>query len=403
VRALLAGLLTALVTAAAAAPAVAKGPLLLDGDVVRVADRVRGSFTLEGQVTVSYRGRGVEGTTTYRPVAQGDLFASELVTRRSGRLRSLDLFSVQGLGGTTIAQVLRTGADGQVRRCTDARSDRFGALAAGPQRAYTLAVPGQSGLRTRCGGPTADDLAGALPPRELAPSVLAPGSKSVDLRAERAFAGGGFTGTVRSTLVLRLTGLRRQRTISPNPRRRPQLRRFAYTATGGAGELALDMAVPAGAAGCDSLVLCGLAGAQRVSLAGATGRAEVQIARRGGSFGFAQLTGATTGASVRLPDGTSCEESSPAGGATISFRVRRTRIEATLFALGNDTLGLARCPGPSLTDLGALRTLASGSFPRSALGRRAITLRLRGDAAFGGATARGRTRGEVVVVLRRAA
>jgi len=382
---------------AVAAPATAQDVLLSSDEPIRALEQVQGRFRTEGAITVTFRGDGVEGVVTHRPVPRGSAFANVLSTRR-GRLRSLDLFSDGAEGGTTAARVTRTAPDGTRRRCTDARAERFASLSAGPSRTLVLELPSAGALRTRCGGPTAADI-GAAGVR-LAASTLAPGSRTVDLRAERPFSAGGLSGTVRSTVALRLEDLQRRPMRSARQRRGSTTRAVRLAVERVEGAVRLDLVVPAGAPECEELDQCGLVGTQTLEPSPAGARAE--LLRRGRrTFGFVALGSGTSRTSVRRPDGSSCADVAPAPPMAVEFATRGGRVRATLFPLCFEALAQTRCPAPALADLGAPRRFASGTVSRSALARRSFTIRLRARDAFGGGLARGRTRGDVVLTLRR--
>jgi hypothetical protein len=284
---LLAALSSVALLGAVAAPAAAQDVLFAGDEPIRVLERVQGTFGIDGAITVAFRGDGVEGIIIHRPVARGSAFASVFSTRR-GRLRDLSLFSNGAEGGTTVAQVTRTAPDGTRRRCTDARAERFGALSTGPSRTLVLDLPSEGSLRTRCGGPTAADLGTAG--LRLAASTVAPGSRTVDLSAEGTFSAGGLSGTVRSTVALRLEDLRRRSVprSRPRPRRggRPTAVRLAVERV--EGSVAVDLAVPGAGADCEALDLCGLTGSQAVEPASAGARGEL-IRHRARVFGFVEL------------------------------------------------------------------------------------------------------------------
>jgi hypothetical protein len=73
----------------------------------------------------------------------------------------------------------------------------------------------------------------------------------------------------------------------------------------------VDLAVPDASPGCEELLLCGQSATQTLGFAGATGSGELIAGRRGVAYGFVELRGVTSRATVRTPDGLACTEETP--------------------------------------------------------------------------------------------
>jgi hypothetical protein len=181
---------------------------------------------IEGQLTVAFHGdraagcaaRGVcgyTGTVVWQPPHTGSL---EIVTyRQRGKLEheaSLNLIDqsgsgpLSGGGGVASADVRSQPTDpgGSSLLCTDAGST--GQSVNLPVRGRAVMVGlGHAGAGltgTRCAAPLVGDFGHALVARSLNLRAVARGHRRISLASSGAFAGGGFAGTVSSTVRLSL-------------------------------------------------------------------------------------------------------------------------------------------------------------------------------------------------------
>jgi hypothetical protein len=394
--------LVALLAAPASAQVLLPPPA---GPVTEVASSTA-RFTIEGEVTVTFRGEGVEGTTVVRPLPEGRLDATELATRGGRRFR-VALF---GLGppapALTLTRTVRTAPGDGPAVCTDARTENF-PLLGGLLGAPVVALVGGTGLAARCPGPVPADLAAAVPAVRLPPGDLAAGPRTFSLRGDRPLVAPGLTGTVSSSLVLRLTDVRARR---PAPRRRTEFvpGGTGVRVTGVAGALAHEAQVAPDAPECAELDQCGLsvtttlASAPDAPLTGAGA-----ISERGRRLGgFIELVGGAVSARLRRPDGTACADTAPAGSLFVTVSGGRgDRVDVALRrggAPGGSGPFATRCGGPAAQDVGgAGGVLARGTTTRAALARPAVALRLDRGATTTGPAGRATTRADLVVTLAR--
>jgi hypothetical protein len=375
----------------------------------------------------------VSGNETWDPGPRGDMLVIG-TTRPSAAILSFGRGPL-GDGGVTTARVRRGGPDGAPHSCTDAVTGLGGGLlpAAGGALEVRLAGGGpdpfgQAGLLgTRCGGPVDADVRDLLPAARLTAAQLAAGHARVDLGAERAFAGGGFAGTLRASVVLTLGAPVRQSTSEP-PRRRGgrtlKILTVRYAIESVNGRAGLSFAGLPQPELCDALDACGLTGRADLSLAATGGslqvvtfgsgrlsrrqlmaRAGLVRPRRGGhvaAFGVGSFSGGVSG-NAELTGGPACRDSlAPPAGSLMLDTQGRGLTASYSPGSGPGLGGLAgRCPGPLLTDLGDEDTLATGHAAIGTLRKRRFALHLRRGVSFSGQGYAGSSTADITVVLRR--
>ena len=387
----------------------------------------------------------VSGSLAWDPGAQADL---EVTERRAGARRELDasLFFLGGPGQdapTTTAHVVRDAAGGAPAVCSDARVNDLTFLdfsAGSPSHVEARLLkggPDDSNLfRTRCGGPLEHDLVGALPTAKLDLATFTRGRATVDLSGTRQFAAHGFTGTVRSSIELRLG---RFATDLPPPlevtsRRLPGYAPRSVVATYRIEQVAgsIETSFTGGAEPplCNPLDSCGAFGTVRLSPMVSAGRAtfvsygparrvsgrELRAAlglRRGPRVGGVTASGVadwgrdggTLSESFTGGDGTVCKDTVPLPSGFMSFWVGPRRVFATYgrsSAAGPDLLR-THCPGPSILDAAQDHPLATGSVPRSSFGKSRVAITLTRGRAFDSEPYAGETGASLTIVLRRVA
>jgi hypothetical protein len=293
----------------------------------------------------------------------------------------------------------------------------------------------------RCAGPSLEYVVERLPKRTLPLRLLRHGRTAIALPGRRRFADGRFSGTVESTLRLRVGRVRAQRLPEtgdhPRPRRSGRRARIAevrarYRVTGLSGKLTTSFGGLA-APFCTNLDACGVTGSSSWAILSAGGTVLVEggalarpgdrglsgalaaISRRKGRLRGVVATdgrlrhalGATT-ATVRRPGGPDCRDAHSAQAPDFSTSVAHSRIVLELGGEGGYTLGgdLVRtgCPGPRQSEVLRDGGVAHGSLPLSALRRRSLEVPLRSpvrrfrDLAYSGAR-----RAHFTVGLRRVA
>lgn len=350
---------------------------------------------------------------------------------REATLGSLHIHTEPG-----IARVLRGPPGAPAGACTDR-------AAAGPaievdrvrggEATILLApfgAPDEVALAGRCAGPLASDLESAFLTATVEQRRLVEGFARIDLSGTRAFAGGPFSGEVRSTLAIERTS-RRVRSATRTSQEVPgQLlrRRIAF-------QMSYDVLRPRGtlvtrwAGGpepfCLALDACALSGMHTLRLrpGGALGSLDVfalvpasRVRGRSRAAVVAALrAGRIRPDSIELSFGGSMRGEATAawaGGAVCRGETRTApdvagdvRGGALVLALGRgegfgddeDPLR-TRCPGPGSADFPG-RAMATGRIPLRRLGARRLGLTLRGGRPATGAFTIAR-RGEIRLDLR---
>jgi hypothetical protein len=412
----------------------------------------RAGVSVSGQVTVSFHGDregGCEasfrcdvqaGTIRWTPRSKGQLSVLGVPGRRLTGY--LSLFGGPETTLDALAVVQRTAADG-THFCADARRslDYSAGIVAVRPRSLRFGLQDRAGvfgplsanpLGTNCGGPLPADTLRRLKTRTVSLRELVRGPTTIDLSGSAPFAAGGFAGTVESSVLVRVRKARvrrvdrRPRRAIPQPPNRPPFRNISveYRLERITGSVPVEL--EAAPLGCGALDACGLSGTFTVTPGPARGEAYVVAYGRlskaalrravgvapGPRPGKASVSGylfwnrgrGTVAASLERNGEPACRDVSPLTDGAIELRVRGRRVTARLagadpFA-GGDILR-TRCPGPLLSDLGRHTRLAVGRIPRSALGRRRLTLHLDRGASAMTPSYRLRSRPDLTVVLER--
>lgn len=391
------------------------------------------SVRATGKLVVTFSGREVTtGTITWTPPSTGGLV---ILAGGSGARPSLrGALDLGGNGAETTASVQHMGSG----TCTDhsghpediqlpvlaagERGLRFGWYARHVNGLLFFApaeTPIALGFRylamgpriddpapTHCGGPLPSDLVRRLPSRLVTLRTLSNGPTRIDMSGATRFSANGFTGTVTSTIVLRVAELRKAPFPFIQPRvplrQEDRVLYVHYRILRISGTVGVSFQNVA--ASCAALDACGMTGGVRVALGPGRGTAEAIVYARGvnssvalrrsvglasGHGGGAQVTGlgswshsaAAISETVNRNGSIACRDADrlPLGQLEISSSgARATALIGATDLAGFDSnrdLLRTRCPGPIASDLyhGAL---AYGSFPTRLLGQRTLTLHL---------------------------
>ena len=444
--------LVALASAATTATAGGGGGFLVaNTSGVSNGHSVFAAIEVRGAVTVDFHGDpasgcaqahlcDVAGTVRWDPSGTATLIT--LAYRYRGKrfedgFLTVGDFDPSGSSAHTTSRVRRDGAPGSL--CADRGGISPEESASGPRRGSGLVlrlidVAGSSPdgvLHTRCAGPLAADLATLLPARTISERALLR-HPTLDFSADRTFSSHGLSGTLHSTVVLKVVHTERvPNTDSGPPRGTRRVRRrqlevdYRIVRVSGAVDTAVKGLPDPDE--CGPLDACGLVGsvtlAHRASSGTATlyafasaRRSRVELRRalgiapgprprgvvRDGAIAWDHDRGSVSSDLTR--DGTpACADTAPVpgGGASLEldFSGRRVTAQYIRDAFGSGDLLRTRCPGPGSSD--AARSIASGSFPLSVFRHRRVTLHLRRGARLTGVGYGGRTRPDVTVVLRR--
>jgi hypothetical protein len=436
-----------LLAALAPAPAARADDLIFFGSAgIRVTRQATAPVTTTGSISLEFHGdpaagcaqRGlcdVTGSVTWRPEPRGSLSAYRLHTPKGPAIFvSASLVGGEDLGGSpaTTATTQRSAAGAA---CADVVSERYNPLSGQANGGVALIGAGRSGFgiapsdifATRCPGPLMADVARLLPSAAVRFGDVATGRRTIDLAGERTFSAGGFAGTVRSTLALRVgpgTASRGSGQQSSIPGRR--VRRRELTAEYEArltGSAAVELAGAGDEARCAPLDACGIAGTVTIASPPGTGDAYVTVdapARLSASalrasaglapgpppagarvFGVATTGRRLTAAAVLTRDGApGCSDRVPTTGASLILAYTGTRVTASL--TGNDAdLLHTHCGGPTTGDLVGQGFLARGSVPLAAMRAPSVTIPLTQGRSFDAGAWHGTVRPSLRLVLRR--
>jgi hypothetical protein len=434
--------------AASAAHAAAPGPSPSARQSALVRE-ITIPVRVEGGVEVEFRSAAangcdrpcdVSGALTWSPTSRADLTVNEYRRRRARELEASLVF-FGGLGQDaprTTAHVVRERPGGP-GLCSDARVDAltFIDFSAGSGSFVDARLlrgePDDANLfRSRCGGPLERDLAGVLPSAKLSRATLMRGGATVDLSATRPFAVGGFAGTVRSTVKLRLDRAHQEppeeRLGPPRPSSAPRTVVAVYDLEEVSGSVVTSFTGGAERSLCEPLDSCGSSGTVRISPRVAAGRAtfaafgparqvsgrqlRTALGLRPGPLapgisasGVAEWTrddGSVVQSFVSA-DGTACSDTVPLAGGFMTFYVGPRRVFASYGSGsggGPDPLR-THCPGPSILDAALSRPLATGAVPRRAFRNRRVVITLPRGRPFASEPYAGDNRPALRIVLRR--
>lgn len=363
-----------------AAPAAAQSAISLGGgDVVAQYDV---SVTVTGHVQIDFAGDasagcaahglcGYSGSDTWTPGGQGLLGLVKYLHHHRFSYQALTVLGDGQTASTTYARVI--GPDGDA--CQDAQTSSPAVVVSSVRRgSVSMSLNGVHAglLDTRCAGPLDPDIRSALVDRSISIKAAEHGRRTINLAGRGSFASHGFSGSVTSTVVLRLGRPRRQGSESagsPGPRSQ----RFReVTATFGSAQLAgRPVARIRGASNrdlCTVLDSCGAAGTLEFGIPSRSGTGDLSalgparlpyrdflfalgLARHGSARGiqvdgFMQFPSSTV--TERLVQGPEiCTDSSPAyleGSLGVSNGGFDVAVGPALF---DDSPPRTRCPGPT--------------------------------------------------------
>jgi hypothetical protein len=417
---------------------------------------VQSDIKLTGAITVDFHGDAaagcaaahlcdVTGTVKWNPAGAGSLFAFGF--RDQGRRFEQGYLTIGDLAADerpmrTSARVRREGAAGSL--CADAApgdstSGNDGATRGSSLKIRLIDLPSRTNasgevLRTDCAGPMARDVAALLPSRRVGERALVRGHRTLDFSADRTFAAHGLAGTLHSTVRLELVGGHKYPVGSFNgraprtPTRRKRAIEVAYRVQRVTGGIATDVRGRGDRDLCGPFDACGVNGSVTTTLSASSGSAfltaegSIRRTRRdlrravGLARGRAPRTVARDGyiawgfdrgsvvSELERDGAPACTDSTPiVGGGAVYLQFTGGRVRAGYGSGGGLVAGFdvlqTRCPGPS--SLAAPSTLATGTFPLRAFGRKRVVLRLTEGRGFSSGGYGARSRPDVTVVLRR--
>lgn len=368
---------------------------------------------------------GYSGSVTIRPGMGGDISVLKL---RTHRRVSYELYVTVGgpfSGGFTLSQVERMEGGHEAGRCVDVQQENGLGSGSSSNGVVTLGLleAGGGSLLTRCAGPLDSDVAPATPTVALRIARLLRGRLRMSLTGSQPFAAGGFSGTVRSTIVLRIGKPSVQSSPSggaggfpPGVKTtRVRLVTEVLHVVRAAGQLNAAFRGTGDPTECQLIDVCGLSGTFTAALNPRRASAELfasgpaarpyrdfltalGLSRRGRSSGihvdgYINWDGGSFGAAVRQSG--LCSDTGPLGGGDVSLGTTQGRL---LGSYSPNSLLRTRCPGPFQNPV---QTLASGTSPRSDIGRNMFSLELDGTHRFGDDTYSGVSRSHLSFVLRR--
>jgi hypothetical protein len=388
-----------------------------------------------GQVEVSFTsdaptpcGCAYIGTDTWQPQGGGDL--NVLAYRRNGR-RQFDTALL--LGGTDSVRdaVQRTQASGQVSACSDTNDDSgFGGFLSPRVHAgrlvVSLAQSGASQIETRCAGPLPVDVGTALPTASISLSRIMRGG-IIDLRGSHAFVAHGFSGVVRSTVVLRLGRARASHPsqtvpVPSGPERGKQIRSVVvtYRVERLRGSAVTEVHALSDPGECGPFDACGLSGTVTMAPGVARGGtvslfasafatrpqrdllAAVGLGAHGNPAGIGVEGGGGTAlhgtVAADLSQDGQCRDETRVSAASVQVQSHAGHVIISLSPQSTQATDplRTRCPGPDLGE----QALVVSTLTHSALHGRVVTVMLHGN-SFSDGPYRVRTRSTLVLTLRR--
>lgn len=429
-------------------------------DGAKVVSAISTKLKVSGAVTVDFHGDAaagcadvglcdVSGRVVWDPGTEGEIDAFGF---RQDGVRFEQSFMTFGgneeeeLGPPlSSARVQRALRDGGHALCADVKRQSFAVSGAGarPGRVVSVSPVGESSsgfalndfVRTRCAGPIVTDVAQALPVRRIGERTLRHGRGTLlDFSADAPFSAGGLSGTVHSTLKMRLgkaSDLLRQQRGYPGPTHPFRYRELEveYQLERLSGEIVTEVEGLTDPDLCGPLDACGLVGTVTATPRVATGEgyalaiASIRHSKHelrralglapGGrpkgvhAFGYVfwdQTAGHVTSNLSRQGADPCTDSQAFSGPGSVALGFGRHRVRADFggaATVSGDDLLRTRCPGPGLTDVATTGGLVHGRLPLSAFGRRRVAVRLtRGD-SFASDGYRGTSRADMTVGLRR--
>ena len=283
----------------------------------------------------------------------------------------------------------------------------------------------------RCAGPRPADLDLALPRDAVAARDLARRGRTLDLSGRAPFVAGPFSGTVISTVEVRVSRARRTSAadagrrfegigieLGGGPPRRLAGLLLTYRLQPLGGSIVSEFAGLHSPA-CQVLDACGARGRSTLELKSDAGEMQLLAVRtrgkrlpsvgsmlravRSGKLGlegfayFPRMT-ARVSSSVTFANGQTCTDSVFADAPEPQVRRGRDRLAIVLTSAGDSVR--THCPGPSEDDATHTEVLARASFALSDVGRRVLPLGLGTPRTFSARGFSGTRRGTVPLELR---
>jgi hypothetical protein len=269
-------------------------------------------------------------------------------------------------------------------------------------------------LSSRCAGPLSEDLAKLLPVRPLTHSVFdGKTTKVIDLSTVRPFSTGGFAGTLRSTVVVR---------VGPEIRKPPGYDRVfkqleadlkkhlkpyrelvaRYKITQVGGSLGVTFHGSSNAGLCAAMDSCGASGTTVFEPQGTSGdleldaylpkhrpwrdlRATFGLAHGGRTDGtqlngygeWHSASGSLSSTVAHADGGATCNDSVPLRGGDLYVFLRGDTLQLG-YSVGDGfgDVTQTRCPGPLLSDLPLFGRTAQATVPARVLKKRSVTVHL---------------------------
>lgn len=453
---LLAALLLALV-----APAAARAQAFVIGvpaGTPNIVSAIETRLHVSGGLAVDFHGDeaagcadagvcGVSGEALWRPGSNGAL--SAVGYRDHGRRLELTFAVIgddqepgDGKPPSTSARVRRAMPDGGSALCVDASSIGEVFLGSGPLTGgrVSLGLLGDPDaglgageiLRTRCAGPTTEDVANALPVHALTERAIRRGrGRVLDYSVDAPFSAGGFSGTLHSTIKIRIGRTDDVLALGePQPEeptrviRRRQLE-VHYRIESLAGRTTTSLRGISDPDLCGPLDACGLMGTVTVEPRIRAGEVDLSVSaplsrsardlrrsvglapggrpRKVRAFGFASwdASNGSVASDLQRDGELACTDTQGIHGpGAMEIRLGRNRVRPRYGEEGSVST-TTRCPGPVTSDVAGSGALATGSAPLRVLGQRRLTLHMRRGSAFSSDGYSGGTSADLTMVLRR--
>jgi hypothetical protein len=433
----LASLISAFVLAAPVAAAAQSASIYAFGNGAHVIRQIGLAGSVSGQVVVSFRGDpasgcralGVceySGTVIWNPGRSVDLEVAKLRVHKRIEYTAFASFGIGPSSDESTTARVQRNIDGRpAGRCDDAEPQAGTPSTVVRERTFTLQLFAEQGslLTTRCAGPRDGELAAAGPRVMLPVGRLLRGQRLLDLREARSFAARGFTGTVISTVMLRLgkprnAGNNGAGGFPPGIKRvRTRIVTEHLSRVGVRGNVTASFQGSSDADLCSLLDSCGLVGTTTLDPISrspqgylyASGPATLPYRaflvalglRRGSPPAAIRMGGGVSweddgSAHEQLTAPNRCSDVARLGAGFATIDSRRTRL---LLSYNPAEPPTTECPGPNVAALGS--GLLSGSMPRTTLSSRPFTLVLRRGSSLRDDGYTGSVRGSLRLTLRR--
>jgi hypothetical protein len=407
--------------------------------------QLQGSAAVTGSISVTWHGDpargcaaaglcGYRGSLTLRPGPTGDV---ELDLVR-GRL-AFGFLALDAHDPTPVRVTREPAGGGEPGGCVD--------LVGAPEADLQLVPSGHGRARVqfesaglssgRCAGPALAKALALVPSRTVSIARLLSGGAPIDMSGQSGYASGHFSGRVVSTLRMRVGRARAVRNepippgLLPPPSRRPRRPavrvarvdvRYGVASMVGSVSTAFDGLPEPGCLPFDACDASGTATWAAIAHSGVvevSGVARVPRSAHGVRDALAALRSGrgvlvveglmphakgTTTAEVTRPGAESCRDAVPVRAPDFALTFATRRFPLLLGgdqALGRGDVVRTGCPGPTQLDAFGRGSLASGSLPIAALGRRRVELTLTRGGRFSGGGYAGARTGRFTVELRR--